>query len=381
MKMAPNPKALLWAIERCGESVDSIKKRWPKIEQWIDRSREPTLRQLEDFARFTHVGLDLLFYETVPRLDLQIADFRTKEGPAREPSPELYDTVTQMQYRQDWLRDYFAELGCDEIPFVGLLDARGTEDVRGSASAIRDYLGLDETWAFAERDVPGALRTMRDKIEAQRISVVINGVVGDNTRRPLNVAEFRGFVLADRMAPFVFVNGRDAKPAQIFTLAHELAHLAFSQTGVVQPCEELSRGMDTERLCDAIAAEVLVPGDVLVGVWDGSHSAYHTLEKLKRQFKVSFIVCARRALDLGLVSEAEFASSISKYRDELEKTVLESGSGGGNYYHTKAYRIGHVFGEAVFAATQTRRITYREAFRLTGLNAKTFDEYFRGYAA
>lgn len=381
MGMSPNPKALLWAIERCGESVDSLKKRWPKIEQWIDRSHEPTLRQLEDFARLTHVALDLLFGDDVPRLDLQIADFRTLEGPGGEPSPELYDTVTQMQYRQDWLREYFAELGCDAIPFVGLLNARDMEDAGSSAAAIRDYLGLGETWAFAERGVSGALRALRDKIEAQRISVIINGVVGDNTRRPLNVAEFRGFVLADNMAPFVFVNGRDAKSAQIFTLAHELAHLAFSQTGVVQPCEDISRGTKTERLCDAIAAEMLVPRNAFFRVWDDSAGAYQTLDKLRRRFKVSFIVCARRALDLGLVSEAEFASSVARHRDEVEKAALESGSGGGNYYLTKAYRVGHVFGEAVFVATQTRRITYREAFRLTGLNAKTFDEYFRGYAA
>lgn len=380
MGMAPNPSALLWAINRCGETVDSLKKRWPKIEQWIDGSCEPTLRQLEDFAKRTHVALDLLFGKGVPRLDLQIADFRTKGAPGREPSPELYDTITQMQFRQDWLRDYFSDIGCDEIEFVGMLDSFAEADVIGVSETIKGYFGIRDTWAFAERDVAGALKTLRDKVEAQRISVVVNGVVGDNTSRSLDVSEFRGFVLADKMAPLVFVNGRDAKSAQLFTLVHELVHLALARTGVVQPCENPTCIRDEERFCDAVAAEVLVPKDVFTGIWEEGRSAFENIDQARRKFKVSFVVCARKALELGFVSKDVFVSSLARHEAALADEPHAS-SGGGNYYLTKAYRIGHVFGEAVFAATQTRRITYREAFRLTGLNAKTFEEYFRGYAA
>ena len=380
MEMSPNPAVLRWAIARCGETVDSLKNRWPTIEQWLDGSRRPKLKQLEEFARRTHVGLDLLFREEVPRLDLQIADYRTVGAPSPEPSPELYDTVTQMQFRQDWLRDYFESLGCDEVPFVGALDSSARDDVFGAAEAIRAYFDIDDTWAFVERDVAGALKTLRDKIEARRVSVVINGVVGDNTSRRLNVDEFRGFVLADRMAPLIFVNGRDAKSAQIFTLVHELAHLAFAWTGVVQPGEGRAYDREEERLCDAIAAEVLVPREGFLGMWDGGIDAFEMVERARRQFKVSFIVCARKALELGLISEGEFAASVARHDANVASAPPASGSGG-NYYLTKAYRVGRVFGEAVFAATQTRRITYREAFRLTGLNAKTFDEYFKGYAA
>ena len=380
MGMSPNPAALQWAIARCGKTVESLKGRWPKIEQWLDGSREPTLRQLEVFARYVHVGLDLLFREDVPRLDLQIADYRTVGAPSSEPSPELYDTVTQMQFRQDWLRDYFKSLECDEIPFVGSFDSSTRGDVPGAAEAIRAYFDIGDTWAFAERDVASALKALRDKIEAKRVSVVINGVVGDNTSRPLSVDEFRGFVLADRMAPLIFVNGGDAKSAQIFTLVHELAHLAFAWTGVVQPGEGRAYDREEERLCDAIAAEVLVPCEVFLGVWRGGSDVFEAIERARKRFKVSFIVCARKALELGLVSEGEFAAAMARHDARAAAAPSASGSGG-NYYLTKAYRVGHVFGEAVFAATLARRITYREAFRLTGLNAKTFDEYFKGYAA
>lgn len=381
MGLAPNPNALLWAIARCGQTVESLKARWPKIDQWLDGSRCPTLKQIEDFAQCTHVDMDLLFRDSVPRLDLQIADFRTTGAQIQEPSPELYDTVTQMQYRQDWLRAYFADLECEEIAFVGMLSSDGKTSVAGAAEAIKGYFDISDTWAFVEKDAAGALKTLRDKIEARRIAVVINGVVGDNTHRQLDVEEFRGFVLADKLAPLVFVNGRDAKSAQLFTLIHELAHLAFARTGVVQPNEgDTLGGGQEERLCDAIAAEVLVPRDAFVGAWGNGSNAFRDIERARKRFKVSFVVCARRALELGLIGHAEFSEALNRHKQELSLTPSAS-SGGGNYYLTKAYRIGSVFGDAVFAATQTRQITYREAFRLTGLNAKTFDEYFRGYAA
>lgn len=380
MKVSPNPEALLWAIDRCGETVDSLSRKWPQLEAWITQVHKPTLRQLEDFSKRVHVRLDLLFEKNVPRLPLQIADFRTQGAPSGEPSPGLYDTVSQMQFRQDWLRDHFVELGCDEVGFVGVLAHGENSDAAVVAEAIKSFFDITDTWAFVERDVAGALKSLRDKIEARRVAVVINGVVGDNTRRPLDVGEFRGFVLSDKMAPLVFVNGRDAKSAQIFTLVHELAHLAFARTGVVCPDEEGDYDAEIERLCDAAAAEVLVPRDVFLGTWDKSHDPFDNIERSRKAFRVSFVVCARRALELGLMSEGEFTSAMARHKTSIKDLSASSGSGG-NYYLTKAYRVGRVFGDAVFAATQTRQITYGEAFRLTGLNAKTFDEYFKGYAA
>lgn len=217
MALKPNPVVMQWAIERSGIAIDSLQKKWPKITSWLNGTADPTLKQIQDFAKKTHVNLNLLFADEVPDMSLQIADFRTVGNVSPCPSPELYDTINDMLYRQDWMSAYFAEEEYDPISLVGMFrEVSGSSDNTAEMAAmIRDYLGLEENWAFGARDYSEALRQFKSAVEARRISVVINGVVGDNTSRLLSVDEFRGFVLSDRFAPIVFINGRDAKSAQI----------------------------------------------------------------------------------------------------------------------------------------------------------------------
>lgn len=380
MAVQPNPETLKWAIERSGNTVESLEKTWPKLSRWLDGTVEPTLRQMEAFAKKTKINLNLLFAEATPELGLQIADFRTVGTARKTPSPELYDTVNQMLFRQDWMRSYFSEQGYEPVELVGMLaDRRKTfEDVGAIAVTLRECLGLRGDWAFEFSDSSSAFKALRDRVEGKHISVVVNGIVGDNTRRALEVEEFRGFVLSDEYAPVVFVNGRDAKPAQIFTLAHELAQLAFAATGVVSPDSETEPGTDQERLCDAIAAELLVPEGVFAELWDRGGNSYKKANDLAKKFKVSFAVCARKARELGFVSADELFALLRMHQSEVEGFAKRSS--GGNYYLNKAYRLGSVFGDAVFVAVQSRKLTYREAYRLTGLSHKTFNEYYKEYA-
>lgn len=380
MSIRLNAETIRWAAERSGFTVEQLNMKFPKLQDWIEGTRDPSVKQLSKLATTLHIRYFELFSEQRPDYGLQIADFRTVDdgGHAKDPSPELYDTVSMMTERQEWLRNFFAHENISRVPLVGSFRNRpmNHKTALTLAAEFHRVLGLDEIWAARCKTVIEARKLLKDAIEACGISVVINGIVGDNTRRALDVDEFRGFVLADSIAPIIFVNGRDARSAQLFTLVHELTHLAFAQTGVSNPSYEDEADMDVERFCNAVAAEFLVPGESLMVEQDLlSHDAYRWVKQIAASRKVNFIVVARRAHDIGLLSDESFFELCRHYRGE-DKGVSDAPSFGGNYFKSKQYRLGSVFGDAVFEAVNNSYLSYLDAYYLTGLNAPNFKNYF-----
>lgn len=130
---------------------------------------------------------------------------------------------------------------------------------------------------------------------------VINGVVANNTHRKLDVGEFRGFALSDDYAPLLFVNGADAKSAQLFTIVHELAHIWLGESALTDVGLITRNSHNIESWCDWAAAEFLVPARGLKAFWREVSREESPFETIARHFKVSPIVAGRRALDLRLV--------------------------------------------------------------------------------
>lgn len=380
---ALNTKVLEWVVARSGLSDEQVVKAFPKYHAWLDGSWKPTVKQLRDFANKTHVSVSDLFADELPDYALQIADFRTvDDAPAQDPSPELFDTIDAMMGRQEWMREYFLHEGYSRVDFVGsCASAPLCEKTRRLiVNNLHELLGLDENWAASCKTVTEALKTLKDRVEAAGISVAINGVVNDNTHRVLKTDEFRGFVLADDMAPIIFINGRDTKSAQIFTLVHELCHLAFAQTGVSNAPDDEDSNIDMERFCNEVAADFLVPTGILVSKVDSCmDDVYPTLQDLTRICKVNFIVVARKAKDAGFIDEGTFFRVYRRYKDGMTE-VVKPDKVGGNYFNTKQYRLGSVFSEAVLTAVHSDYLSYRDAYDLTGMSAPSFKTYFEEVA-
>ena len=282
---------LRWALERSGRDPASLRKKLPSLPEWLEGQSQPTLRQLEAFARATSTPLGYLFLAQPPDERLPIPHFRTvRDRHPRRPSPDLLDTVQTMQRRQAWMREHLIDEGNEPLPFVRSATLR--EEPRSLAEKIRHTLGLEEKWAAQEATWTDALRKLRERIEAALILVVVNGIVGNNTHRKLNPEEFRGFVLVDEYAPLVFVNGTDSKAAQMFTLAHELAHLWFGSSAAFDLRELQPADDETERMCNRTAAEFLVPEQELRESWDAARRDPNRYQALARRFKVSETRCS-----------------------------------------------------------------------------------------
>jgi Zn-dependent peptidase ImmA (M78 family) len=372
-RVSISPRLLEWASDRSDKGRDELADRFPKLTRWLSGEESPTLSQLEQFSKATSTPLGFLFLKTPPAEPLPVPHYRTINNKnVRAPSTELLDTIYTMQRRQAWLREYMVEEKREQIALVRC--AKQDEQPAIVASRLREILDLELNWASQQTTWSDALRTLRDTMGNAGVVVVVNGVVGNNTHRPLDVSEFRGFVLVDEFAPLVFVNGADAKSAQMFTLAHELAHVAFGSSAAFDLRQLQAASNPIEQACNRVAAEFLVPESLLKQMWSANESSPY--EAVARHFKVSQIVAARRLLDLKLITRNAYFDFYQAHivQEHQQKAIGESG---GNFYATATQRVGARFAAEIIRALREGRVLHTEAYRLTGISGKTFEEFAR----
>jgi Zn-dependent peptidase ImmA (M78 family) len=367
------PHMFQWACERSGISDETLLSRFPKLELWAQGAAKPTLKQLESFAKATHTPIGYLFLPDPPVERMPIPDFRTIDTKQlHRLSPDLLDTVYICQQRQEWYRDFARSSGNEPLAFVGSVDV--SSDVVATAEKIRHALGFD---VEERRQLPtwgDALRRFIELADTKGVLVMVSGIVGSNTHRKLDPQEFRGFALADNLAPLVFINGSDTKAAQMFTLAHELAHIWLGQSAVSDTQAVQSPEHVVEQWCNQVAAELLVPFSIIRDEYQRSNSLFDEMKRLAKRFKVSTLVILRRIHDIGGISREQLWQA---YREELKnlRDMMAGGSGGGDFYRSQAVRVSKRFARALVVSTLEGQTLHRDAFRLLGFSKlATFHE-------
>ncbi len=361
-RVAVRPELLRWALDRSGRSVEGLAAKFPRLAAWERGEAEPTLRQLEQFAKATYTPVGFLFLREPPVEEVPIPDFRTLPGAHRDrPSPDLLDTIYLCQQRQEWYREFARTMGEPALGFVG--SARIEDDVVATAAAMRRALGFD---LEERRQLPTwteALRRFVEQADALGVLVMVSGVVGSNNRRKLDPQEFRGFALADPLAPLVFVNGADTKAAQMFTLAHELAHVWLGESALSDASPASAPLQRVESWCNRVAAELLVPLAALRAAL-APGDALDQVPALARRFKVSTLVILRRLLDAHRLSREAFDGA---YDAELARLLAQPRTSGGDFYLTQAARLSRRFARALIMSTLEGQTLYRDAFRMLGI--------------
>ena len=376
-RVAVKKELLSWARKRAGLEQDALIGRFKKLPEWETGEIQPTLKQAEAFARAVHVPIGYLFLTEPPEESLPIPDFRTFAGqPMLHPSPNLLDTIYTCQERQSWYRDFARITQTPELEYVGsaTIDT-SPEEV---AARMRTTMGFNldarqycQTWT-------DALRLFIHQADKIGVLIMVSGVVMSNTHRKLDPTEFRGFALSDSLAPLIFINGADTKAAQIFTLAHELAHLWLGDSALSNIEAAPRQGFRQEEVwCNAVAAELLVPIASLRAELRTGELLSDTLPRLARKFKVSALVILRRLLDAGQLDRPSFEAAWDQECKRLRE-IAQGGSSGGDFYRTTIARVSPRFARALIISTLEGQTLYRDAFRMLGVSkTETFNNLGR----
>lgn len=356
------PELLSWARERAGYDIDALEQRFPKLAAWEQGTAKPTLKQIERFASATHTPVGFLFLQEPPVETIPIPDFRTiRNKRLSRPSPDLLDMIYVCQQRQEWYRDFARSERESSLPFVG--SASLNSGIEATAATMREALSFD---LEERREIPtwtDALRRFIARADALGIMVMCSGVVLNNNNRRLDPDEFRGFALSDDLAPLVFINGADTKAAQMFTLAHEIAHIWLGQSAVSDAQALRLSEHEVERWCNQVAAEVLVPLAIISREYREDSQLRVELDRLARRFKVSTLVILRRIHDVGGLNKDEFWQA---YHEELERLLGIARGSGGDFYLTQAARVSKRFARALVISTLEGQTLHRDAFRMLG---------------
>lgn len=374
------PKVITWALCRArmteAEAAKRVQVPTPHLADWELGESRPTFRQAENLAHALHIPFGFLFLSEPPKLEVPLPDLRTVNGASPEQlSPEFFDVLNDALRKQEWYRSYQESEGAKPLPFIGRFSPASSVDV--IAAEIDDTLAISREIRRNADTWEEFLRDFILKAEAIGVLVLRNSVVGNNTHRPLDVKEFRGFVISDDIAPLIFLNGADAKSAQIFTLAHELAHLWIGQSGISNPDyrkRASEQNHPIERVCDSVAAQALVPRQDFLSGWDSGLSLEENIDQLTRHFKVSRMVVLRRAYELDKIRDDEYWDYFHQIMQIGRKAA---GQGGGDFYRNLLVRNSRTFTTTLVEAVLQGRVSDHLAARFLNVEIPAFQQFTR----
>lgn len=369
--MSIAPEILDW-ISRSISATSENQKAFSYLEQWKTGEKTPTFNKVEEVSKALHIPFGYFFLRQPPQEDYSFLQYRTiRNDKYAKPSRELIDTIQDMVSIQDWMHEYVKRTDDQPLKIVGSGESDST--VAALATRIRRDLDIEENWYELTSDADAAFKYLREKGEAAGIIIMMNGIAGNNTRRSLNIEEFRAFTLVDIYAPLVFINATDTINGRLFSLVHEMAHVWVGQNSVFNGSGFTLNGQSyIEIKCNAVAAEILVPKRAFLAIWNNTNSqnSMATICRIARHFKCSTTVVARRALDQTFITQDLYEDVVAQ---AIENSCnVRAKSPGGNYYATMATRIDTRLLFALASSIANGTTLYTEAYKLTKTNRTTF---------
>ncbi|MDI6619350.1 MAG: ImmA/IrrE family metallo-endopeptidase [Clostridiales bacterium] len=370
------PEVMNWVMQRV--EVEKISMPlFNNIQQWKTGNKKPTFNQVEKLSKATNIPLGYFFLKNPPKEDLPILKCRTIDSlKSQNPSRNLIDTVHSMENIQEWMRNYLIASDSTKLDFIG--SQKCNKSAHKIAATMHEYLGLAVDWFTHEQNVWESFKEIRTRAQSLGVIVMMNGIVENNTRRKLEIDEFRAFTLIDDYVPLIFINSNDSKNGKLFSLVHEMAHIWLGINNFFNDRYSMASNVsDTETLCNAIAGEFLVPQSLFTQKWK-EQSEKNNIEKkissLAYYFKCGMTVIARKALINTYIGKEEYNKLVQEavIHFNENKNKSKNNETGGNYYNAMITKIDNRFLNALANSVQEGKTLYSDAFRLTNTNRNTF---------
>lgn len=311
-------KILKWARESARISVeDAAKKVSVSTERfltWEDGTNYPTIRQAKLLAKSYRRPFSLFFLPEIPK------DFQPLQDYRRDDSQNL-DTaslfiIREVQEKQNWISELFEESGEDILSFVGKYSLNNNPEI--VAKDILDTLKISPS---NYNKTP--INEWIDKAEAAGIFISRTSYL--HSRLVLDRNLIQGFAIANKYAPFIFVNSKNWNAPQLFTLVHELAHIWIAKSGISNEIDidfsenPKSKFHPVELFCNQVAANALMPRELIAQFESDVFDSNQKVFKQAKELGISSFALLVRALNLKLISQSEYKLLKADAQNDFEK--------------------------------------------------------------
>ncbi len=375
VRVPVKPHLLDWALDRIANPED-VFESIPQLSKWLAGDLLPTMNQLTQFASKTKTPFGYLLLDEPPSIKLPIKDFRdgfNRRG-VSGPSPDLLAVVNQSIRRQDWYRDYALDNGADSLGFVGIAQNMQPDEAATQMRATLNFEIDDRRGSWSDQR-----RHLLQAFEESGGLTVATSMVENNNRRMLDPDEFRGFSLVDPIAPLVFVNTAQTMNGQIFTLAHEFAHIWKGIGGVSLESIQDTPQSSIEKWCNRVASEFLVPAiDLRSRVEQlADKNLEEKLDALAKVYRCGTLVILMALNRIGILESKDFDAVYSREVERLKELAGKNkGKPGGTYWANQPHRIGRRLSRALVNDAAEGRTGFSEIISLSSLkSASNFDKY------
>ena len=382
-----NPDILRWARKTAGLSLEEATKKLKigdvRGEAAVDRllalevgATEPTRPMIVKMAKQYRRPLLTFYMSAPPRKGDRGQDFRMLPEGYSDAHNALVDALLRdVKARQGMVRATMVdEEEAEPLPFVG--SERVSDGVPALVASIQDTLGIDREDFRNESSPYSAFNLLRERTELAGVFVLLISNLGSH-HTTIDLDYFRGFTLADDIAPFIIINDQDARSAWSFTLLHELVHLWLGQTAISGARSE-SR---IERFCDDVAGEFLLPNDEIDQFVIDNTADFQTIlgqiSKYADSRNVSSSMVTYKLFRRGMI-ERDMWVRLSKtfrklwldnrFRKRMEQREREAG--GPSYFVVRQHRVGKALINFVDRMMASGVITTSKAGKVLGVKAQ-----------
>jgi Zn-dependent peptidase ImmA (M78 family) len=369
-----NADMLRWAREWRGRSVDEVaaklKQPTKKIQEWENKNSGvvPTVVQARALADFYDRPFLEFFREEEPRIKEPglVPDFRRPRDAKKlnaEQERDLKTIQSWAEAQRENALDLYSEIGEEPPRLPSNFFVSTKKDADSAGSDARQILNFDisEQTSLKSSEQHLLPNVLRRKFEASGILTF--------RRNELKKLGIRGIcIYADPLPIIIF--GSESPAAQSFTLAHELAHIALKESGIIGPVRRKSA--DTEKWCDQFAASFLMPRDMVrtvVGPMPNQPADSISDSDLARYaslFRVSRHAMLIRLVHLGYVKDEFYWNNKKSKFDKEEADYKQFGRA--EYYGTRYKNtLGDLYTGLVLQAWSSGRITNHSAAEFMGI--------------